>query len=315
MSNLYRHRRFEQRSGDDTDQAEFAAIVRTSAVVDAGIYDDRIAGALDDFEPQGVDAEANWHQQDLQIDSAVGRVQEEIERRIEILGDSYPFELSGNEIKYKPSSTGVYEFCLATSCAPNITRGKFVKLPRVFERLATLIVQRYMGCHTQSLHTGWPRDPDVGRSFRQVMNKLNEMSGEWIWSTHPDLPDDPPDNKDEGLDFVVWKNSLDSRVGKIFILGQCACGDDWDQKLNDLNLARLGKWFHPLSYVPPVRAFATPHFLSDGNLINAQREAGVVYDRPRITLMAVNCLEDDVDAWVKPELEKIASFVLKQSAS
>jgi hypothetical protein len=313
-SDLYRQRRFQQRSGDDADQAEFAAIIRTSAVVDAAIYDDRIAGALDDFEPQGIEADADWHQQDLRIDLAVGRVQEEIERRVSILGDAYPFELRGNEIRYRPSFTGVYEFCLATSCAPNITAGAFVKLPRVFERVTTLIVQRYLGDHTESLHTGWPRDRRVGTTFRAVMNKLNEMSGEWVWSTHPDLPDEPPNNKDEGLDFVVWKKSLDKRVGQLFIVGQCACGDDWEQKLNDLNLARLGKWFHPLAYVLPVRAFATPHFLSDGNLINAQREAGIVYDRPRLVLMAENCLKPKADDWVKPELEKLASLVLKQAS-
>jgi hypothetical protein len=315
MSSQYTDRRFEQRSAADADQAEFTAIIRKSAVVDEGVFDDRIAGALDDFEPHGVVVDTSWQERDLEIDYAVGRIQEEIERRVTILGESYPFELKGNEIVYKGSKTQVYEFCLAISCAPTITKGEFVKLPRFFERSSMLMVQRYLGHHTDSLHTGWPRDTIAGRSFRQVMDKLHDMSGEWIWSTQPDLPEDPPDDKDEGLDFVVWKDSLDGRVGKIFVLGQCACGDDWNQKLNDLNLQRLGKWFHPLSYVPPIRAFTTPHFLSDGNLINAQREAGVVFDRPRLTLMADKCLETGEEVSLKSELQNLAALVLKPLAS
>jgi hypothetical protein len=315
MRSLYQDRRLAQRAATDADQAEFAAITRKSAVVDAGIFDDRIAGSLDDFDPGGVAPEGSWHQVDLEMDSAVGGIREEIERRLKILGSAYPFQLKANELVYTPSDNQVYEFCLAISCAPTITKGKFVDLPRVFERASALFIQRYLGKHTQSLHTGFPRDESAGKTFRQVMKKLNEASDEWIWSTHPDLPPVPPDNKDEGLDFVVWKESLDKRVGKIFIVGQCACGDDWDQKLNDLSLPRLDKWFHPLTYVPPVRAFTTPHFLSDGNIIDAQREAGVIFDRARITLIADRFLDLPEDAWITPRLQELAKLVLKPLTS
>ena len=42
-----------QRSAVDADKAEFLAFANGSTSVDAGIYDWRLAGVLDDFEPRG----------------------------------------------------------------------------------------------------------------------------------------------------------------------------------------------------------------------------------------------------------------------
>lgn len=313
MTKPYASRRLDQRTIEDADQAEFAAFVRQSAVIDTGIYDDRIAGALDDFEPEDSTVHLDWQRQDLQYDTAVGRIHEELSRRSQMMGASYPFDIEDNKLIHSASASGFYEFCLATCCANTITAGDFVGLPRAFERATALLLKSYLGEHATWLHTGSPRDRDVGTTFRDAMMRLNALSGEWIWGPEPDLPDDPSTTGDEGMDFVVWIPSPDKRAGQLFILGQCACGDDWEGKFNDLSLDKLRKWFRPGWYVTPARAFATPHHLSDGHLLNAQREAGLVLDRARLTLIAEHLAGDESLRVWRPRFSELAALVVGQS--
>ncbi|EIE49616.1 hypothetical protein C357_17930 [Citreicella sp. 357] len=84
------------------------------------------------------------------------------------------------------------------------------------------------------------------------------------------------------MDFIFWPPLLDNRsIAQQFFLGQCACGNDWDTKFDDLNLKKLFKWFDA-AVVDPVRLFATPFHIVDAVLIESSREAGFVFDRARI---------------------------------
>ena len=288
-SEAFLRRRIDQRISTNADQTEYNAVIRTTSVVDAGTFDDRIADAADDFDPNVAEGRIEgWNQDDLTVDSLVGETQTEIERRMEMLGNAYPFALDANRLSYSPSHTGCYEFCLAISTAQSITQGEFVALPRQFERTTGVLLREYMGWQSHALHTGWPRDEAVGVRFRTAMTVLNERCGEWPWRPEGRLPDDPDPRhvKDEGVDIIVWKDGLDKRMGHLFLLCQCSCGNDWNTKLNELNLSRFSQWFGAPSRVPPVRSFATPFVLSDGNMVDAQLEAGMVFDRVRLTLIA-----------------------------
>lgn len=314
MTDLYTRRRLEQRTIVSADQAEFAAIVHDAAVVDAGIYDDRVADALDDFEPRDPVVFAGWHSRDLQIDSAVGSIHEEILRRRSMLGDLYPFVVEHNQLRYSPSRSRFYEFCLTTCLADNITTGEMVQLPRSFERVTALLLKAYFGDGAEAQHTGAPRDAESGVTFRDAMAHLSGRSGEWIWAPEAELPAEPTVVGDEGLDFVVWKDSLDERRGHLFILAQCACGNDWETKFQELDLQRLSKWFKPLSYVTPVRAFVTPHHLSRGHMREAQRLAGLVFDRTRLTRIAERIApEADFAPWTQ-RLMNLSAMVLERHA-
>lgn len=143
------------------------------------------------------------------------------------------------------------------------------------------------------MRTGWPSDPGEPRParFRQVVERLHELTGEWVWSPDPTLPDDPDprDVKDEGLDIFVWKEVPDKRPGKLFVLGQCACGNDYPTKFHDIdaNFEKLKKWVKPLSYATPLRAFATPRHIPNGAYFaDVNHQAGLTFDRARIALLA-----------------------------
>lgn len=287
MFDPYKSRQFEQRIIKDADQTEVNAIKRGSVLFDAGLYDDRVSGAMDDFDSFDQTVTQRWHAEDLNNETASGEVYEEIERRVKLLGKDYPFQLNRNQLVYNPSQTHYYEFCLAISTAPTITSGDYVHLPRAFERTCTVLARLYLGEDTGSIHVGSPRDEENGTTFFHAMQKVNEVTNEWVWNPIQDFGDHPQTTGDEGLDFIVWKNTPDGRKGKVFVIGQCACGDDWTFKFNDLTIPKIGKWFQPMSYVKePIRAFATPYHLSDMSLTNAQNEAGLVFDRGRLTILA-----------------------------
>ena len=305
----YSLRHQEQRSTYDADQAEFLALKNGTVVVDAGIYDERVAGAMDDFESHDSTVDTTWHGEDLKYDSAVGKILEEIERRSDVLGSKYPFSVRGGTLAYKPGTNQFYEFFLAICNAPTITSGKHVYLPRVFERVSARLVAAYFGANSRFIHTGAPRDKEVGSSFKEAMNTVAEETLEWRWGPEDGMPEEPVSG-DSGCDFIVWPLPPDGRrIGQLFILGQCACGNDWINKFNDLTIKKLAKWFNPLSLVDPVRCFTTPYHVADAMLKEASREAGMVFDRARLVEISHEAADNGVEAPIKDKMAKLTELV------
>lgn len=291
--NPYERRHQVQQSAIKADRVEYNSIKNGPTPVDAGFYTERVASAMDDFGPDDPSITEDWQQDDLRNEDAVGQIHEQILRRVEILKDSYPFELKSGTLKYKGRGTRsnrspgpIYEFLLAICSAESLTREAYAQLPRVFERVSARLIAAYFGEHVRSIHVGFPRDSDVGTSFKDAMKYVSHHTGEWAWGPDDGLPDEPAQG-DAGCDFIVWPDTLDGRrIGQLFILGQCACGNNWEDKLYDLNLKELGKWFNPLSVVTPVRTFTTPFYVTDALLREVSRKAGLFFDRVRLTLLS-----------------------------
>lgn len=289
----WENRKHDDRIAKDADQAESIAVRYGSCNLEAGTFDDRVADALDDYEisdPLGV---PRWASEDVKFDSAVSDIALEIQRRGRLLDRVYPFSLRGNQLAYKRSETLVYEFCLAVSLAPSLKEGDFTQLPRAFERLVRDILICFLGAGSEGVRTGWPGDDFDERptKFKDVIGWLHKLTGEFHWNPDPGLPDDPAhqDVKEEGVDVVVWKKIPDDRPGKLFLLCQCACGDDWVGKFSDIDppLAKLSRWMKPVCWAPPIRVFSTPrHIPNDAYFGQVNREAGLTWDRIRLTLIA-----------------------------
>jgi hypothetical protein len=305
MSSANDVRHAEQRVITNADQVELKAIIDSFAVIGEGIYDDKIAGVLDDLdvggavqdlepeeapeaEPAG-DGQELWSRQNVVLDDEAGAILDELKRRSELMAAAYPFTITGNTVTYRPSKSLIYEYCLGICLAPTITRKPFVKLPRSFERVSAILVQAWLGPDADSFHVGAPRYRTSAKSFAKVIELLSAKCSkgrEWRYHPQPDFIPQIPRVGDEGLDFVAWRRSPDGRPGNLYIAGQCACGDDWDSKFHDLTKKRLQSWINPLTYLPVLRAFTTPYILSEGNLIVAQRDAGWTLDRIRLSLIA-----------------------------
>ncbi len=280
-----------QQLGGIADRAEIHALRYGSAIVDDGLVSERLAAADDDLRPELSKLEP-WHEIDLTLDGGAGGARDSVNRRSELLGRRYPFVLPS--LQYKPSDSLVYEFCLAVCNAPNLTKGKYKHLPRVFERLSCVLAKAYIGLGAGSHHLGWPRDNNKRTgTFQDAIAPVNQETQEWFWAPEPELPQSPTvkEVKDDGLDLLAWK-AIDERVGSLFFLGHCACGQNWQTKFHDADPRKLSKWFNPMTLVsPPVRLFFTPYHVADAVIREASRTAGVVLDRIRLTLLAEQSTE------------------------
>jgi len=270
----------------NADQAEVEAIKQTVVATAIAMHDERIAEELE-LEENNEDTRLDEQiKADVELDSISGRILEEIERRADLLGEYYPFKLDEGSLIYTPSRTGVYEFCLAVSTAPNVTTGPLVELARYFEILAGDAVCHYLGEGSKFLRSGAPTYPanSAIKTFKDVIDHLNEHTSEWEWAPTIDAEADLEAIKDEGMDFVAWK-TLDRRHGRLFVLGQCACGrTDWHTKTADLALERIQRWIRELPPVIPVRAFVTPHNVTAAKIFrHLSRLAGLSFDRVRLT--------------------------------
>jgi hypothetical protein len=233
----------------------------------------------------------------MALDNAVSDIGIEIRRRRHILNSAYPFQIEGNRLVYQPSRTLVYEFCLAVSQSPSLNEGAFAELPVAFERLARDVLVCFLGSGAEGVRTGWPPDefdprpPRLKQVISSLSRRMGESTGEWKWSPEAGLPDDPEpkDRKDEGLDFVVWKAFPDGRAGRVCLLGQCACGNDYPTKFNDIeaDFRTLSRWVRPMSCAWPLRVFTTPrHIPNDIYFRTVNEDAGLTLDRSRITMIA-----------------------------
>ena len=307
----YRRRHEAQRFVVDADRAEFYALRDGVTEIDSGVYAEQVAGTLEDLDDNIHDSEG-WQRDDLRYDTAVGRTCEEIERRVQILGDAYPFKLTEGTLSHSNDASSIYEFFLVI-CNSKLASGVHVKLPRLFERIAAKLVADYFGEHARDIHTGWPRDAETGKSFKEAMQHVSELTGEWKWRPEDELPGEQHQG-DGGCDFVIWLRTPDRRrIGQLFVLGQCACGNDWKNKYHDLNIRRLQKWFNPLAVVDPVRSFATPHHVTDDVLREASREAGLFFDRARLTMAAFQASDAVIGDEMKKGMKDLIALVLRDS--
>ncbi len=292
LTHSYMDRHKLQKAAADSDQAEFKALIHGSAVIDSGLYDERTAGIFTDFALDALtqDIPDDWHAKDLACDDSVGDIIQQLQERQKLISFAYPFNVDAGNISHDPKNTNlVYEFCLALCNAPSLTKGVFRKLPRLFELVSTDLIRFYMGVNSCSFHSGWPRSDNQPSRFRDLMQELHKLTEEWIWKPEDFLPPDPDPAtaKDEGIDFVIWKTSPDARkIGQLFIIGQCACGNNWPDKFNDIDVQKLKRWFKPMTLVPPVKAFATPFHITTPLLTEASRQAGLVFDRLRLAAIA-----------------------------
>ena len=308
----YSDRHATQRMATLADQAELQALRLGTSIVEDGLSGHRIAEAMDDFD-SGIEDIEQWNANDLRLENASGPALENVVRRRELLGAYYPFETREANLEYTPSASLVYEFCLAICTAPSITQGDYTELPRKFERLSCMLARTYLGPGGNAYHTGWPRDADAPVNFRDMMAPLHDRTGEWVWSPEDGLPVNPSPKiaKDEGIDLVAWKRNIDGRRGHLFLLGQCACGDNWLDKFDDANPNKLQKWFHPMTLIfPPRKMFFTPFHAVDAVLEQASREAGIVLDRIRLTLLANHCGALHEDDAFRSELRRLIDLVL-----
>lgn len=277
---------------ENADQAELNALRNGSSPVGFGILDERISGAGDDYTGDPALKIEEW-ERGKEFEEAENAVTTEIDRRAALLGAHYPFVRKKSGLHYRPSNSGLYEYLLCLSLASDYSSGKKAIATRTFEAVSCVIAQSYLGDDADSYRMGWPRKKGSPTTFKGCVEELHVKSGghqgEWCWGPKQLNPASPSPQmiKEQGLDVVAWKKSVDGRAGQFYLLGQCACGKSWssDAKLQDLSIDLLHEWIAEISSVKPLRAIFTPRHAMDDRLPFLSRHGGLVFDRVRITLL------------------------------
>ncbi|MGR3912988.1 MAG: hypothetical protein OD918_00425 [Gammaproteobacteria bacterium] len=293
---------------ENADRTELLSVMHGVASIEAGARAEQVAGALDDHEyREGADGSfvkreaelLRGEKDDVALESIVGGIRAELERRIKCVNRAYPFALKQNNLVYQGKENGLYEFLLSISSADNIAT-KNLAATQLFERISCKVVATYFGKYAREFHTGFPRDD--GSSFKEKMREIADATGEFAWGPEGHLASRKP--KDEGVDFVIYlKDGTERKACQLFILGQCACGHGWESKIYDLRIEKMAKWFNPMTIIPPVMVFSAPHHVVDGVLKETSRATGLVFDRARLALTLAhanpNVLDDDIRKKIK----------------
>jgi hypothetical protein len=301
--------------------ANFAALGRA--------WDKRRADEESDYEGDGAPADA---------DAYLEPVVSEINQRVELLGDAYPFKLSDNgssmtmvgDVGALSVGAIIYLFCLLLSIAKadEVLEQDVIDVDddarRLFQACATLAAAGDI--NGNAINFGFPRSDGSGfiTALRRVYHAMTE--GQVVAEPRPGTSTNP---KDEGIDVIAWRSRRDG-PGTYYLLGQVASGKNWKGKSVTEYIDPLHKlWFNESPASEPIRAMFIPHCIkrSRGATLAQQLHTltiqfGIVYYRYRLPIYAAEGfalagVEDkglqiegrdkfpDVTKWVNNTIQKL----------
>lgn len=225
--------------------------------------------------------------EDEKIEIFSTEVFNEIEQRVKSAGHAYPFELKLPVLHARDNweDYPAYIFCLCLSYF-GWSRRHGNTLSLMFERLSSIAAKHFIAGNYvkgESVKFGFPRDNDIHKSFKKALVQLCTLIGEAKGGG------ESAQDKDGKLDIVAWRNFPDGMPGKLIMFGQCAAGNDWEDKISELypdNFCK--KWMIEQPASPLIRSFFMPHRVSRDRWRNKVIDGGIVFDRCRLAYWAHN---------------------------
>lgn len=241
---------------------------------------------------------------DLEIQ--VDLVLQEMARRLDIIGRTYPFQPSPTGMRYFESGeTLPYIFLLCISTSKSLRdRSSLTETDVMFDYLVLDALKKYFGKSGQGVRFAWPttegRPPDFVQAIAWLSEKMDVPIGRGKQR---------PKSKDGGVDLVVWKPFKDKKIGFITILAQCTIQVDWFPKRKDIV---TDVWQGHLDFgKEPVTSLAIPFVVPSqfDKWDELRRTINLVVDRLRICELLEN--EDisnraQLEEWTQKELEMMA---------
>jgi hypothetical protein len=255
------------------------------------------------------------------VERALDALFDELAQRKEALNEYYPFDLTITErrlrvaasepIEDELASTGraIYIACLFMSAIRSgLVDAKTAGIPtdpamgNLFQICATLAAAGYLS--GDAYWFGHPR-PDQTPLLDAVSHLTRLVGTGTARLQRP--PGETKFAKDGGIDVVAWRDHQDRRPSKLILYGQCASGVGWEGKPVKGKVDRLDSYYT----LPPskhwIPAFFTPfplymdkenaHDLRGeeerrGFYRQYEAEMGIIIDRSRIVMWAVEALRD-----------------------
>ena len=105
--------------------------------------------------------------------------------------------------------------------------------------------------------------------------------------------------KDAGLDLVIRKPFPDRRASQLIAFGQCATGRNWWEKRHELQPGDwCREWMLKTPQVMPSKMFFVPHAVASRDWAHLGYQAGIIFDRFRITY----CCEGEIRDGLREKL-------------
>lgn len=219
----------------------------------------------------------------------------ELEDRSAATGEGYPFEVKGAVLSLRSKSKNfpAYIFCLVLSYFGwQPKKGTPINPRDLFEELSCKAAKNYI--HGDVFPFG-PKAVNR-KGFKEAVAALCITLGEG-----QGFRDQPTfQRKDDKVDLVAWKTFHDRRASKLVMFGQCASGNDWTEKLAELQVdAFWDQWMQDGQVSPLIRSFYVPHRVDKAQWDYTARRTGVLFDRCRIAYWAA----------ATPEIQKDPRFL------
>ena len=213
----------------------------------------------------------------------------EIERRIWIAGDAYPFRIDGGQLvfSYTQERHMPYVFCLLVADRDLYRSGDRSAI--LFEHLVKEALEVYLD--GEAVRFGSPRDtmyPGISDAIDQLAGLLKDQKI-YVYPVNDT-------DKDLGLDVVAWKSFSDGYISKIEVFMQCATGEDWPNKRGQCSLR---EW-EGIIWCPNTRerGLAIPYVIPGGRKWERAVPEVLFMDRLRIaSLLKDRDLSDSPNNW------------------
>ena len=202
------------------------------------------------------------------------------------------------------SSASLYRLFVRRKIEP-LDLGKIDEsgIPSLFQICACLAAGGYTAGDVASF--GFPRP--TGQGFLTALGETYQRFGAGsVRATIP--PGFPTSPKDDGIDVIAWRDHPDRMPGKVYLLGQCASGNDWEEKSVLDRIPQFHGWFSQppaAHYVPSMfipftlhrGLFDDPDILFEDLLkskfLREEMRYGIVFDRCRVVHFSGTCLQMD----------------------
>ena len=234
----------------------------------------------------------------------------EVRRRADIAPHLYPFRDVEESIVREPDIDGrIYRLLLMMSLevAPFRQENRYNEINPAFELLTREAMISYMGQGALGRRFGWPS----GDGRPQYLADAIEWLAQAMSLQVGDLADIDADDKDGGVDVVVWKPFADGSPAFSVYLIQCTVQAGYEGKAGGINAARWLTWIK--FGQAPQKVLSIPHAVPlDAKVrVSLGFSFHVLLDRLRIcekldggTNLAHFAEYEHIAEWVTAEIEK-----------
>lgn len=208
-----------------------------------------------------------------------------LKKRVQLLGDQYPFNVDDNYIVAKNVLDANHYFTYLMLSSPSPIRQmpawNLNSAAKILEHIVEMSFHDYFGRGTQTVNFGFPSEVNRPSEFNKAVEWLASKTGIPVGSGYRDAR-----FKDGGVDIFVWKTFPDMKPGVPILLLQCTLQEKFLSKIRDVDTRLWSSWLS--SDIDPVAGLCVPHVVSRIEDWNEITTRGLLFDRIRLSLMANN---------------------------